>query len=241
MRKLVILSIAVSAVMTLSSCGEKVIFNKMEDVAISFANRGCVYLWLYNHSGMNAVESDADSCKLNIQLAGVRKEECDNYYAYSEEPDPEIEQALKIYLGNPRPHRSNASPLTRSATTLPTTVFKTIEYRTEELTDIRVKASVPLFGCNAGEDISDHAVLCRFYYYDSTEDYIISSDKKVIGQFPKEIKVQDYLSYHPLAFPRVTLKLDRIDEGLPMDVTFTVELEFAGGRTISDTVDIKLI
>ena len=236
MRKLVILSIAVSAVMTLSSCGEKVIFNKMEDVAISFANRGCVYLWLYNHSGMNAVESDADSCKLNIQLAGVRKEECDNYYAYSEEPDPEIEQALKIYLGNPRPHRSNASPLTRSATTLPTTVFKTIEYRTEGLTDIRVKASVPLFGCNAGEDISDHAVLGRLSY-----DYIISRDKKVIGPFPKEIKVQDYLSYLPLAFPNVTLKLDRIDEGLPMDVTFTVELEFAGGRTISDTVDIKLI
>ena len=114
-----------------------------------------------------------------------------------------------------------------------------IEYRTDKCQSLRITSSFSLFNRGNNCDITDKLV------FDSIEDpgnevFIFTWDKELIGPVLEGMTISEYLSYEPMVLPYSLLKFSELPPELPVETDLTVEMTLSNGKTLSDTVHVKL-
>lgn len=105
-----------------------------------------------------------------------------------------------------------------------------VTYHTVTCTDLRIEASEPLFGVDAGEDISSFFVLDK-----DGPGYIFNSQKELIGSISKysyehgEMTVAEWLNLRPMMIHELYLK-SRMVTDMPSDIVFSIKLSIDGDK-----------
>lgn len=109
------------------------------------------------------------------------------------------------------------------------------EYRKEVCKSIRITSDEPLFGKEPGADLSSHFEFFDWWWFDTPSNFIIDSEKNLIGRLSRHLTIEEYLSYNPLMFPNATLRLKDIPQEAPVTVSFSVEIELEKDKVLSST------
>ena len=112
------------------------------------------------------------------------------------------------------------------------------EYRSDYIEKMTLRSSAPLFGRGNNSDISDKLVFCELPLRNN--HFIFTYDKELIGQIEKGMPLTDYLAYKPMILPLFDLSFSELPPELPVETDLTVEMTLGNGKTLSDTVHVKL-
>lgn len=138
-----------------------------------------------------------------------------------QESDKEIESQILEY------HHRKASDI-GSAMDL-------IVYHTNVCTSLQIEASLPVFGQEAGEDLSGFFLLDK-----NGPGYIIKSNKELVGSIlgyslaHGEITLSEWLSLSPLMLHELYLK-SKQPAALPPGIVFTVKVTLDGEKELEAT------
>ncbi len=181
-------------------------------------------------------EISADEFALYI-FTGLSYEDYFNHksvihsYDYITSPDEDIEDAIKEFY-----YRS-AYPFMECKRG-PLCVYH--EYRKERCISFKISSEVPLFGRAAGSDVSDKFRLIGTGL--ETTSFIFDSDKVMIDpNVVVGMTIDEYLSYDPLIFGEMNMKLAESPEEVPVETRFIVDIELEGGKMLTDTLAVKLL
>lgn len=133
------------------------------------------------------------------------------------------------------------------------------EYREEVCDELKITASVPLFGRDAGVDISDKFIflsqnqrtICflnnqndysqTLIYGTNSVDSIFDMDDNYVGEIEDGLSINDYLTLSPLVFPSALLHLnEKPAEQLSNPVKFYVTVRLKSGKSLSDSLTVIL-
>lgn len=110
------------------------------------------------------------------------------------------------------------------------TVMVDVEYRTEEVVGIRL---TPVVEGEAHEPIrGDRVNIWRAGNY---QNFIISYDKRLVGEVGKEMPLEKYLSFRPMITATMFLQVKGCDGLVGRKSRFAVEVEMRDGKVMRDT------
>lgn len=113
-----------------------------------------------------------------------------------------------------------------------TNCYGGVEYRTEACKAITIKSSSPMFGMDSDCDVTDRFRLSsEFMIYPvfSSENY------RMLGRIEEGMTIDEYLALRPFVNANLLFHLTDIPDELPLETTFTIDIELADGRHISST------
>ncbi len=132
--------------------------------------------------------------------------------------DYEIERQIVQYLEGLPPY-----VLTR-------TIAVDVEYRTEEVMGIRI---TPVVEGEAHEPVSGDRV--NIWRAGNYQNFIISYDKRLVGEVGKEMPLEKYLSFRPMITATMFLQVKGCDGLVGRKSRFAVEVEMRDGKVMRDT------
>lgn len=110
------------------------------------------------------------------------------------------------------------------------TVMVDVEYRTEEVVEIRL---TPVVEGEAHEPVSDDRV--NIWRAGNYQGFIISYDKRLVGEVGKEMPLEKYLSFRPMITATMFLQVKGCDDLVGRKSRFAVEVEMRDGKVVRDT------
>lgn len=110
------------------------------------------------------------------------------------------------------------------------TVMVDVEYRTEEVVGIRL---TPVVEGEAHEPVSGDRV--NIWRAGNYQNFIISYDKRLVGEVGKEMPLEKYLSFRPMITATMFIKLKGCDGLIGRKSRFAVEVEMRDGKVMRDT------
>ncbi|MEE3407179.1 MAG: hypothetical protein VZR12_04995, partial [Candidatus Cryptobacteroides sp.] len=76
--------------------------------------------------------------------------------------------------------------------------------------------------------------------YRVPELFLFTEDKEFVGIAQDGMTIAEYLSYKPMVLPWFMLAFSELPPELPVETDLTVEMTLSNGKTLSDTVHVKL-
>lgn len=112
-----------------------------------------------------------------------------------------------------------------------------IEYRKEVCEKIEITASVPLFGKEAGEDISDN-----FVFANNEHIFWFQKDKRLLGVVEDGLAIKEYLSVKPLMLPDLLFRFSRKPQEIKalQECELTVRISLEGGKILEGKTAVIL-
>ena len=110
------------------------------------------------------------------------------------------------------------------------TVMVDVEYRTEEVVGIRL---TPVVEGETFEPVGDDRV--NIWRAGNYQNFIISYDKRLVGEVGKETPLEKYLSFRPMITATMFLQLKQYDGLVGRKSRFAVEVEMRNGKVMRDT------
>lgn len=226
--------ILVSLAAALSSCREPV--TQLDDkLMFYYCSRNCdaVTAWNYKRVAYDYTDGyhfsrlwddavSASDYMLRIDV-GPHNLKSDNRYGDDElnAPDKEIEKIIDEYLKG----SSSGYVKTRANSV-------GVEYRTEELEGITVYR---ITGDNEAEAIpKEKTIITGAAQY---QWFIISADKRLVGDFNNEMPVNTYLTMRPLMASTLYLRFNGLDGLAGQTARFAVEIDMKNGKILRDTTN----
>ncbi len=146
---------------------------------------------------------------------------------YLTDADLNMEQQIERYLEQEK--SKNLSSARLRATLVD------VEYRKEEVENIKISATTNLFETEAGESLNDKFEIFGNPNY---HDFLFSYDKQLIGSIQRGWTIGRYLNHRPIASAFLYLILTSTPPELPIETQFIVEMKMAGGAILQDTTEI---
>lgn len=117
-----------------------------------------------------------------------------------------------------------------------------IEYRTAGCTSITITSTEPLFGREAGTDISDMFELITNSPYGSWDGYLFNYDSKtLVGKMGFDgLSIKDYLALRPTVLPVCYYHMTQSPVEAPVETDLTIDIGMDDGKHISATTHINL-
>lgn len=110
------------------------------------------------------------------------------------------------------------------------TIMAGIEYRTDEVVGVRL---TPVVEGETRELVSDDRV--NIWRAGNYQNFIISYDKRLVGEIGKEMPLEKYLSFRPMITATMFLQLKGCKDLVGRRSRFAVEVEMRNGNVMRDT------
>ncbi len=137
--------------------------------------------------------------------------------------DYDMEQQIEAFL------RRNKEPVSSS---LEYTSLINIEYRLTELKDMSIYSTTSLFSMPAGAKLNEYVKIKGV-----NNGCFFDSRKQLISAINKELRLEQYLSYNPIASAFMELQFTSTPAEAPLETQFVVEMEMANGDILRDTTE----
>ena len=105
-----------------------------------------------------------------------------------------------------------------------------VEYRTEEVVGIRL---TPVVEGETFEPVGDDRV--NIWRAGNYQNFIISYDKRLVGEVGKETPLEKYLSFRPMITATMFLQLKQYEVLVGRKSRIAVEVEMRNGKVMRDT------
>ena len=110
------------------------------------------------------------------------------------------------------------------------TIMVDVEYRTEEVVGIRI---IPVVEGETLDPVGEDRV--NIWRAGNYQNFIISYDKRLVGEVGKEMPIEKFLSFRPMITATLFLQLKGCDALIGRKLRFVVEVEMRNGKVMRDT------